>query len=85
MGNVEVGVAGNVTPLRLDCRSIIFCDMVDWFYRTNETMEINYEERDDRTGIVTIFDIVDGICRTRNFTIGLNDKKQIQRSYNFYH
>jgi len=86
MTGVEVGATRKVAPLRLDLsRSIIFCDMVDWYYRNNDTVEIDYEDIDDRTGLVTVMEDKHGMMVSKNFTIGAKDKKEIERCYLFYH
>ena len=87
MIRVEAGVARKATPLRLGLvsRSVIFCEMIDWYYRTNDSMLITYEDIDDRLGRVTISDEIGNTSSSRSFTIGMNDKRQIERSYLFYH
>ena len=84
---VEDGVTGKVTPLQLTMlsRSVLFYKMVDWYYRTTASMDIYYDEIDDRTGYVTITEPTENGNRIKSFTIGMSDKKEIERCYLFYH
>ena len=88
----EMGVmTTDVTPFRFtDDRKSYFLDtpsqqMVDWYYRRSETDTISVEQIDDRLMSVQIAQLVGDSIKVTSITIGPSQKRQICKSYMFYH
>ena len=62
-----------------------FFDMVNWFYKTPNTISIDYCDIDDRlSNVVIVTKTGDERIKTKSITIGPKQKEFIRRNYLFY-
>jgi hypothetical protein len=60
-------------------------EMIDWFYRTSDTIDISYDDIDDRVSVVTITEQIGDKITSSTITIGKKDKNFICHNYLYYH
>lgn len=60
-------------------------EMIDWFYRTNDTIDISYDDIDDRVSVVTITEQIGDKITSSTITIGKKEKNFICHNYLYHH
>ncbi len=85
----EVGVVNRPSHFDLDLSRNNFLldwdEMIRWYYSDDNTIDIYYEDIDDRTTIIYLSELHNETITSRSFTIGSHEKSLIKHKYLFYH
>lgn len=68
-----------------ESRDMIITEIIDWYYRNDNTTNITFNRIDDRTMVINISEQYKGGVKSKSITIGNNELKSIVNNYLYYH